>query len=230
MKWGAAVLRVRRVACAGAIVMCGLVGCTAEAASPTGGPTTTGTGTATGTAVPTATRQNIDVRLNPERVTVGSTSTVWILANCPVPSSGAAHTATATSRAFVSAVTLDPVPPPTSTAAPTSTTAAAVPWVRGDAQVAGTVKRGTYDVSVKCEGTNDAGTAKLRVVAEATSEPEPEPTRTTVPTKPPKAGGGGTFAKDAEQEQSLPLGPAGVLIAIALAGGAGLALRRRSRS
>lgn len=224
-------LTVRRVAYAGAFLLLGVAGCSAsaETATPSGTATTTATSTATTTATATATttRQNIDVRLNPDRVTAGDTSTVWILANCPVPNDGPEHSGTATSKAFLSAVTLDPVPPPTPTATPSSTaTPAPVPWVRGDAQISGTVKRGSYPVNVKCDGTNDTGKATLRVVA-AGPTAEPTSTRTVVPTKAPGAGGGGTFAKDAADESSLPLGPAGVLLGLALAGGVGLALRRR---
>lgn len=225
-KWGAAVLTVRRVAYAGAFLMLGVAGCSASAdtATPSGTATTTATSTATAT---TATRQNIDVRLNPDRVTAGDNSTVWILANCPVPNDGPEHSGTATSKAFMAAVPLDPVPPPTPSAAPSTTaTPAPVPWVRGDARVSATVKRGSYPVNVKCDGTNDTGKATLRVVAAEPTD-EPTSTRTVVPTKAPGAGGGGTFAKDVEDESGIPLGPAGVLLGLALAGGVGLALRRR---
>ncbi|GAA3317212.1 hypothetical protein GCM10020219_038130 [Nonomuraea dietziae] len=160
-------------------------------------------------------------------MTAGDNSTVWILANCPVPTGGPEHSGTATSKAFLAAVTLDPVPPPTPTATPTTTaTPAPVPWVRGDAQVSSTMKRGNYAVSVKCDGTNDTGRATLRVVA-AGPTATPTSTRTVVPTKAPGAGGGGTFAKGAEDESGVPFGPAGVLLGLALAGGIGLALRRR---
>ncbi|MFE3447688.1 hypothetical protein ACFXJ8_02035 [Nonomuraea sp. NPDC059194] len=232
-KWGAAVLTIRRVACMGAFLMLGVAGCSASAqtATPSGTATTTATSTATTTAPATATapatRQNIDVRLNPDKVTAGDTSTVWILANCPVPTDGPEHSGTATSKAFLAAVPLDPVPPPTPTATPgTTATPAPVPWVRGDAQISGTVKRGSYPVNVKCDGTNDTGKATLRVVAAGPTD-EPTSTGTAVPTKAPGAGGGGTFAKDGADESGIPLGPAGVLLGLALAAGLGLALRRR---
>src|SRR5688572_25424841 len=111
------VLRVRRVAYAGAIVMIGLVGCAAEAQTPpassetptaTVSPTASVTATTSVTPTVTATRQAISVQLNPDSVTAGETSTVWILANCPEPSGGPAHTGTATSRAFLSGVALAP--------------------------------------------------------------------------------------------------------------------------
>ncbi|MEO3799140.1 hypothetical protein [Nonomuraea sp. B1E8] len=221
-------LRVRRVAYAGAIVILGLTGCTASAETdPTTTPSPTASGTtaaptASGSPSPTATRQTISVQLNPDRVTAGETSTVWILANCPVPTGGPAHTGTATSKAFINGVTLNPVPAASVTPTPTATPANGSPWVRGEAQVSGTVRRGSYRVDVKCDGTNDMGRATLRVVA---AEPDDDPTG--VPTKAPKAGGGGTYAKDADDESSIPLGPAGALIALALAAGVGIAVKRR---
>ncbi|MGI5284170.1 hypothetical protein ACQEVF_12615 [Nonomuraea polychroma] len=216
--------------------MVGLTGCTASAeTTPSGTPTPTATGTATtspsGTPTttpttasprPTITRPTIQVQLNPDRVTAGQTSTVWILANCPLPSGGPAHTGTATSRAFVSGATLNPVPAGSSSPAPTGA-ANGSPWVRGSAEVGGTVKRGSYTVNVKCDGTNDMGTATLRVVAG-------EALPTNVPTKAPRAGGGGTYAQDVSDESSIPLGPAGVLIALALAGGIAFAVKRRNRA
>ncbi|MGP3958461.1 hypothetical protein ACTWPT_20835 [Nonomuraea sp. 3N208] len=210
-------------------------GCTASAeTTPTATPTPTATGTATSpgatpTATPTTasprpsvTRPTIQVQLNPDRVTAGQTSTVWILANCPLPSGGPAHTGTATSTAFVSGATLDPVPSGASSPTPTAA-AGGSPWVRGSAQVGGTIKRGTYTVNVKCDGTNDMGTAQLRVVSG-------EALPTNVPTRAPRAGGGGTYAQDASDESSIPLGPAGVLIALALAGGIAFAVKRRNRA
>jgi len=222
--------------------MVGLTGCTASAdtspspttptptasgsptANPTGsaGPSATATPTATSTPQATTTRPTIQVQLNPDRVTAGETSTVWILANCPVPSGGPAHTGTATSRAFVNGATLNPVPAGSSSPAPTGS-ANGSPWVRGSAQVSGTVRRGTYTVNVKCDGTNDMGTARLRVAA-------PEPLPTSVPTKAPRAGGGGTYAQDVEDESAIPFGPAGVLIGLALAAGIGFAVKRRNRA
>ncbi|MEU0568403.1 hypothetical protein ABZ297_23875 [Nonomuraea sp. NPDC005983] len=221
-KWGAAVLRVRRVAYAGAIVTIGLVGCSASAeTTPTATPSGTATSStsATPTGSPPATRKAIDVQLNPDSVTAGETSKVWILANCPVPTGGPAHTGTATSKAFISGVSLNPVP--ASSATPTATGAPAnTPWVRGEAQVSGTVKRGSYSVDVKCDGTNDIGKATLKVV-------KAEALPTGVPTKAPRAGGGGTYAKDVSDESTVPLGPAGVVLGLALAAGIGVAIKRR---
>ncbi|WP_343950364.1 hypothetical protein [Nonomuraea longicatena] len=198
--------------------MIGVAGCTAGASTD---PTTSPSVTQTATGSPAASRPDIEVNLNPDRVTAGETSKVWILANCPVPSGGPAHTGTAGSKAFVSGVALDPVPAPTPSASPTSTAKPAIPWVRGRAEVSARVKRGTYTVEVKCEGTNDVGSAKLRITK---GEDVPD----GVPTKAPKAGGGGTFGQAAaEEDSSFPIVPAGALLAVVLAGGVGLAVRRR---
>lgn len=212
--------------------MIGLVGCTAEAQtppagtqSPTGTPPTTATATATATttatatatatatrtATPSPTLPSIAVQLNPDRVTAGETSTVWILANCPVPSGGPAHAGTATSRAFVSGVTLNPVE--------TGGTPSG-PWVRGQAEVSGTIRRGSYQVNVKCDGTNHTGRATIRVV-------RAEPLPSDVPTRAPRAGGGGTFGKDVDEGSSLPLGGVGAALGLALAVGLGVAVKRR---
>ncbi|MER6002982.1 hypothetical protein ACIHFD_39255 [Nonomuraea sp. NPDC051941] len=222
-------LRVRRVAYAGAIVMVGLTGCTASAdANPTGtatpSPTASGTAapaaTATGSPRPSTNRQTISVQLNPDRVTAGETSKVWILANCPVPTGGPAHTGTGTSRAFVNGVVLNPVAGASATPTATATSANGSPWVRGEAQVSGTVRRGSYRVDVKCDGTNDLGRATLRVAAA-------EAVPSTVPSKAPKAGGGGTYGMDASDDSSIPIGPAGVLVGLALVAGIGFAVKRR---
>ncbi|MFD9943981.1 hypothetical protein ACFWYW_26825 [Nonomuraea sp. NPDC059023] len=209
--------------------MIGVVGCTADASTdPTATPSAsltspTTTATTSPQATASATRAPIDVQLNPDRVTAGETSKVWILANCPVPTGGPAHVGTASSNAFLSGVTLNPVPPATPSATPANATAtpAPVPWVRGQASVSGTVKRGNYTVDVKCDGTSHTGKATLRVVRATDDTP------TGVPTKAPRAGGGGTFGQDAGDDSSMPIGPVGVIIGLALAGGAVLILKRR---
>ncbi|MBF8188477.1 hypothetical protein ITP53_22660 [Nonomuraea sp. K274] len=222
-------LRVRRVAYAGAIVMVGLTGCTASAETtptPTGStpaPTAPGTAAPTGSPQPTTTRQNILVQVNPDSVPAGETSRVYVLANCPEPTGGPAHTGTATSRAFINGVTLNPTPAASLTPRPTGTAAGGSPWVSGEAQVSGTVRRGSYRVDVKCDGTNDMGRTTLRVVA-------PEAVPTDVPTKAPRAGGGGTFGQEAADESSIPLGPAGIVIGLALVAGVGIAVKRRNRA
>jgi hypothetical protein len=231
-EWGAAVLRVSRVAYAGVVLMFGAMGCTASAdttpttqatattpTTATATTTSTSTTTATATATATATRRAIDVQINPDRVTAGETSKVWILAACPMPAGGPAYTGTATSRAFVSGVTMNPT---TTTATPRATgTQASTPWVRGEAQVGGTVRRGDYRVDVKCDGTNDTGHGTLHV-SRATDQ-----TSSPVPTRAPRAGGGGTYGKSFDDESSLPLGPAAVVIGLALVAGIAIAAKRR---
>lgn len=215
--------------------MIGVVGCAAEAGTtPTPSPTPTGSVSGSASASPTAAvpRQDIGVQLNPDQVTAGVTSKVWILANCPVPTGGPAHSGTASSKAFITDVTLNPVlatPSATATSTATATATSTAkpgtsPWVRGEAQISGTVARGTYTVEVLCDGTNDRGKVSLKVVKATESTPS------VVPTKAPKAGGGGTFAQDTEEDSSVPLGPAGVLIGLALAAGIGLAIKRRNRA
>ncbi|TXK35849.1 hypothetical protein FR742_42525 [Nonomuraea sp. C10] len=142
---------------------------------------------------------------------------MWILANCPAPQGGPAHTGTATSRAFVSGVTLNPT---TSGGTPSPTGNAGGDWVRGQAQISGTVRRGSYRVDVKCDGTNHSGRATLRV---ARAEPLPS----DVPTRAPRAGGGGTFGKEVDEGTSIPLGGVGAAIGLALAVGVGVAVKRR---
>ncbi|PZG56260.1 hypothetical protein C1I98_01735 [Spongiactinospora gelatinilytica] len=218
----AAVSRIRRVTAVGALAMIGVVGCSAEAG--TGAPTPAPTPTDSG-ATPTPSgpgRQNITVRLNPDSVIEGQESSVWILANCPVPNGGPEHSGSATSDAFVRAVTLDPVPPPTPTATAEGQPAP-VPWVRGEAQVRSGADPGRYNVDVKCEGTNDTGRGRLRVTAD-----KDEPT--VVPTKAPKAGGGGTAAGAAQNDEGLSPGLTALLLGGALAGGVGVAVVRRRRS
>jgi hypothetical protein len=210
--------------------MIGLVGCAAEAQTPpassetptaTVSPTVSVTATTSATPTVTATRQAISVQLNPDSVTAGETSTVWILANCPEPSGGPAHTGTATSRAFLSGVSLSPATSATATPAATGSPSGA--WVRGQAQVSGTVKRGSYPVDVKCDGTNHVGRATLRV---ARADPLPS----DVPTRAPRAGGGGTFGQEVDEGSSIPLGGVGLALGLAMAVGIGVAVKRRSRS
>ncbi|WP_219461473.1 hypothetical protein [Nonomuraea rhizosphaerae] len=224
-EWGAAVLRVRRVAYAGAIVMIGLTGCTASAETPATTPTPGGGGpTVTTSPTVTISRKPIVVQLNPDRVIAGESSKVWILANCPIPTGGPAHTGTASSKAFLSGVTLATVPA-SSTISPSPSTSPTSPWVRGEATVSGTVARGTYVVDVKCDGTNDTGRATLRVVR-ATPDTTDE---TKAPTKAPRAGGGGTFGKDVDDESSMPIGPMGWLVGLGIVAAAGLLIKRRVR-
>ncbi|MFD2355896.1 hypothetical protein ACFSTC_51435 [Nonomuraea ferruginea] len=92
--------------------------------------------------------------------------------------------------------------------------------MRGQAQISGTVRRGSYRVDVKCDGTNHSGRATLRV---ARAEPLPS----DVPTRAPRAGGGGTFGKEVDEGTSIPLGGVGAAIGLALAVGVGVAVKRR---
>ncbi|GGS80886.1 hypothetical protein GCM10010156_44590 [Planobispora rosea] len=216
--------RVKRVAVLGALggaVLLGTVGCTAEANSgnPTGTPTPV-------VSQPGAARANIEVQLQPATLRPGQK--VWILANCPIPQGGPQHRGTARSEAFLTAVTLDPIlvtptPAPTGTATPTPR-----PWVRGQATVAEETEPNVYAVNVRCEGTNDTGTANLRVMATSTPSPRPTTTRTPISTRGPGTGGGGTAAGGPE-DSGMPAGMTGVLLAAALAGGIGLAVVRRRR-
>ncbi|MFB9967346.1 LPXTG cell wall anchor domain-containing protein [Sinosporangium siamense] len=168
-------------------------------------------------------REDVAIRLNPERVTEGERTSVWVLANCPVPEGGPDHSGTATSEAFIRAVTLEPVPAATPSPRSTSATPAPPargPWVRGEARVTPTVDRGTYEVSIKCEGTNDTGTARLRVVR------RPE----VVPDRAPRAGGGGTAAGNMTEESGISPGTIALVGAAVLGGGAGLVAWRRRRT
>ncbi|MBB5139401.1 hypothetical protein HNP84_009164 [Thermocatellispora tengchongensis] len=211
--------RVRHVAALGAIVVFGVASCSAEANTTPPEATPTPTATASpGTTASVPGRQAIKVTLDPERVTAGESTSVWVLANCPVPTNGPSLSGTARSNAFTRAVTLDPLPPNVSTASPNPTgTPSPLPWVRGEATVRRTARAGTYDVNVTCEGTNDTGRARLRIVAAST----------VVPTRAPRAGGGGTAAGGPEEESGLPIGTTGLVLLLALGGGVALAVRRR---
>src|SRR5690606_23656352 len=148
----------------------------------------------------------------------GERSSVWILANCPVPTGGPALTGRATSEAFRRAVTLDPMPPTPSSPTPDdSSSPSPIPWVRGEAIVPAGIDAGTYEVNVTCPGTNAGGRARLRVVARPA----------IVPSRAPRAGGGGTAAGGPADESSVPSGVTGLVLAAAVAGGIGLAVRRR---
>ncbi|MGJ6962621.1 hypothetical protein ACSDR0_11990 [Streptosporangium sp. G11] len=219
---------VKRVAVLGAIVLFGLLGCSADADS--GNPTGTPTPTPPDSGI---SRQDIEVQLQPARAKAGQK--VWILANCPIPQGGPEHRGTASSRIFRTPVTLDPIlatptPDPASTATPT-----ARPWVRGQATVAEGTAAGVHEVNARCEGTNDTGKANLRIVADTepsstpTSKPTSRPTRTIISTEAPGTGGGGTAA-GGPNDSGAPIGTTGVLLALALAGGIGIAVVRRRRS
>ncbi|MBG0827784.1 hypothetical protein HS041_08405 [Planomonospora sp. ID67723] len=215
--------RVKRVAVLGALGVTALVvttGCTAEASgSPTGTPSPTVSQTGAG-------RADIEVQLQPASVRAGGK--VWVLANCPIPQGGPQHRGIASSEVFDTAVTLDPIlvtptPAPSGTATPTPR-----PWVRGQATVADDAEVGVYDINARCEGTNDTGTAALRILPDSTPTARPTTTRTPISTRGPGTGGGGTAA-GGPGDSGMPLGVTGALLAAALAGGVGLAVVRRRR-
>jgi len=219
----------KRVAVAGAIVLFGIVGCSAEATSGD---------SPTGTPVPTPpetgiSRQDIEVQLQPARAKAGQK--VWVLANCPIPVGGPEHRGTASSRIFRTPVTLDPIlatptPAPEASATPTPR-----PWVRGQATVAAGTAAGVYEVNARCEGTNDTGKTNLRIVSDTepsstpTAKPTSKPTRTVISTEAPGTGGGGTAA-GGPGDSGGPIGMTGALLALGLAGGVGIAVVRRRRS
>ncbi|MEU8278892.1 hypothetical protein AB0C08_31775 [Microbispora bryophytorum] len=94
--------------------------------------------------------------------------------------------------------------------------------VRGSATIRAGAKAGGYRVQVRCEATNDIGSASFRIVA-----PEPDHTEdhTRIPTRAPHAGGGGTAAGGPEDESGLPTGVTVVVLLAAL--GVGVAVARR---
>ncbi|GGL06083.1 hypothetical protein GCM10014719_05440 [Planomonospora parontospora subsp. antibiotica] len=214
--------RVKRVAVLGAIALIGMTGCTAEPETENAAATSSPAVTATG-----AGRVDIEIQLQPARAEAGDK--VWVLANCPIPQGGPEHRGTASSEIFRTPVTLDPIlvtptPAPEGTATPTPR-----PWVRGQATIADGVEPGVYDVNARCEGTNDTGTADLRIVADSTPSAKPTTTRKPVSTKAPHTGGGGTAAGGPD-DSGMPMGTTGLLLAAALAGGVGFAVVRRRRS
>lgn len=208
--------RVTHGAIVGVIALLGAVGCTAQAGtSPEESPTPTVSATPSASAS-VADREPIKVTLDPNRVIEGERSSVWVLANCPVPTGGPELSGRASSRAFLRSIRLDPLPPPR-TASPAATASPSpIPWVRGEATVPSTVDAGTYTVTVECLGTNDRGRARLRVVTEPS----------VVPTRAPRAGGGGTAAGGPEEGTGLGAG-SGLVIALLVAGAIGLVVRRR---
>jgi len=215
--------RVGQVAVAGSLVLFGCAACTAAADSSS--PSSSATAGAGGSATPAVSRQPIEVRLSPGRVTNGTNKNVRILALCPVPQGGTDHTATASSTAFTGAVTLTPAPPVTPS--PSAASPVSSPELRGAAIVPADAKAGRYDVTVRCEGTNDSGTARLTVVSRPKTTPTPT-RKPVVPTGAPHAGGGGTAAGGPGDTSALPLPVTGLALLGAL--GVGVVLARRKRS
>ncbi|TQS23847.1 hypothetical protein [Microbispora hainanensis] len=205
--------RITQVAVGGALLF-GALGCTASAETVSTDPTTTQT-SAQSTPLVSISRQDVRVEVDPKRIVGGSTKSIHITARCPLPQGGTAYRATARSDAFTGLVTL---------VAPASATpAATVPMVRGSATIRAGAKAGGYRVQVRCEATNDIGSASFRIVA-----PEPDRTQdhTRIPTRAPHAGGGGTAAGGPEDESGLPMGVTVVVLLAALGVGIGVARRR----
>ncbi|MEW9528986.1 hypothetical protein [Microbispora sp. NPDC049125] len=205
--------RVTQVAVAGSVLL-GALGCTAQADTSAPSPTITLT-PALPSPLVTISRQDIGVVVTPARLTGGSTKSVHITARCPVPQGGPEYRATAHSDAFTGLVTLVP----TTSATPSSATV--VPEVRGIATTRADAKPGGYKVQVRCEATNDIGSASFRIVAPGS------PTRTNFPTRAPHAGGGGTAAGGPADDTGLPTGVTVVVLLAALAAGVAV-VRRRS--
>ncbi|GAA3151286.1 hypothetical protein GCM10010466_47980 [Planomonospora alba] len=210
-----------RVAAVGAIALIGMTGCTAEPEAENAAATSSPAASTTAVG-----RADIEVQLQPARARAGEK--VWVLANCPIPQGGPEHRGTASSEVFRTPVTLDPILATPTPSAPGTATPTPRPWVRGQATVADGVKPGVYDINARCDGTNDTGTASLRVVADSTPSARPTTTRTPVSTKAPHTGGGGTAA-GGPADSGAPIGTAGILLAAALAGGVGFAVVRRRR-
>ncbi len=207
--------RITQVAVGGALLF-GALGCTASAETVSADPTMTLT-PALPTPLVSVSRQDVRVELDPKRIVGGSTKSIHITARCPLPQGGTEYRATARSDAFTGLVTLVAPTPPS------ATPAATVPMVRGSATIRAGAKAGGYRVQVRCEATNDIGSASFRIVA-----PEPDHTgdHTRIPTRAPHAGGGGTAAGGPEDESGLPTGVTVVVLLAALGVGVGVARRR----
>ncbi|WP_432929763.1 hypothetical protein ACQPZZ_06300 [Microbispora sp. CA-135349] len=207
--------RITQVAVGGALLF-GALGCTASAETVSADPTITLT-PALPTPVVSLSRQVVRVEVDPKRIVGGSVKTIHITARCPLPRGGTEYRATARSDAFTGLVTLVAPAPPS--ASPGATT----PMVRGGAAIRAGAKPGGYRVQVRCEATNDVGSASFRIVA-----PEPDRTEhhTRIPTRAPHAGGGGTAAGGPSDESGLPTGVTVVVLLAALGVGVGVARRR----
>ncbi|MGI5485864.1 hypothetical protein [Microtetraspora malaysiensis] len=208
-------IKVRLAAVMGMLLLGGL-GCTAEAQTTGSTPSASEDQASPSATVP---RQDIRVTVDPAKVEGGSTRTVHLTAYCPLPQGGTDYRATARSEAFTGLVTLVA---PTDTASPDSTPG--VPQVRGGANVRADAKPGGYKVEVRCEATNDIGSASLKVTGKAA----PEHTPTKIPTRAPHAGGGGTAAGAPEEDSGIPAGVTAIAVAVAAAVAVGVA-RRRAR-
>lgn len=216
--------RVAQAFVAGTVLL-GSVGCSAGAETLPSSTPISGT-----SAIPspstTMSRQDIRVEVIPRKIIGGATKNIHIRAFCPLPTGGTEFRATARSSAFTGLVTLVQ---PTASASPSST-AAVVPEVRGTAILDADAKPGGYKVQVRCEATNDIGSASLKVVAlttTATPTPTDKTTPSKIPTKAPHAGGGGTAAGGSEDGSSSSVGITVIMLLAALGIGIGV-VRRRS--
>ena len=207
--------RVTQVVVGGALLF-GVLGCTAQADTVSTDATLT---SGQQTPAVSVSRQDIQVEIDPKKIVGGSTKSVHITARCPLPQGGTEYRATARSDAFTGLVTL--VAPAPAEATPTSAT---VPMVRGSATIKAAAKPGGYRVQVRCDATNDIGSASFRIVA---PEPDRTESHTSIPTRAPHGGGGGTAAGGPTDESGLPTGVTVVVLLAALGVGIGV-VRRRS--
>ncbi|WP_326650099.1 MULTISPECIES: hypothetical protein [unclassified Streptomyces] len=105
----------------------------------------------------------------------------------------------------------------------------------GNTSVKSTVKPGTYNVSVTCDGHAHAGTGRVQVVQvvqhQQTHQPTHEPTEQSTPVAPVRAGGGGAAAelaaRDADPQDAGP-GTPHTVIGLVLAGVAAVAVASRT--
>ncbi|GIH29168.1 hypothetical protein Aph01nite_74780 [Acrocarpospora phusangensis] len=153
--------------------------------------------------------------VDPTSIVGGSTKNVRVTAFCPPAQPGTTYKASARSDAFTGIVSL--MPP---LAATPAATPAAEPSLTGVALLSANAKAGGYRVEVRCEATNDLGSARFRVTA--------APPTGNFPTKAPGAGGGGTAAGGPEEESGVPVTPITIGLLAAFFIGIGVA-RRRNR-
>ncbi|MFF0060820.1 hypothetical protein ACFYRC_04575 [Streptomyces sp. NPDC005279] len=110
----------------------------------------------------------------------------------------------------------------------------------GNTSVKSTVKPGTYNVSVTCDGHAHAGTGRVQVVQHQptqqpthapTEQPTHAPTEQSTPVAPVRAGGGGAAAELAAREadpQDAGPGTPHTVIGLVLAGVAAVAVASRT--
>ncbi|WP_214108758.1 hypothetical protein [Acrocarpospora catenulata] len=203
--------KLTQAACAGAVLLglLGAAGCSASADSePEPTPTVTISPAAPSTDVSILPRQNVRVVVNPTSIAGGATKNVRVTAFCPPAQPGTTYKANARSDAFTGIVSLMPPLPPTPAPSP-----APEPRLTGVALLSANAKAGGYKVEVRCEATNDIGSARLKVTA-------PSSGSGNFPTKAPGAGGGGTAAGGPEDAASgVPIMPMALgLIAVVVLG------------